>query len=254
MLEVLTRAFRQEKEIQGIQMKQEEGKFFYLQRTYLVYISRLFVSPELKLNGKQYLPSWKAGVVKFLCKTPLSCLFSFFWITTWLYFQVLQIGVITQSQGTPFSDKNPACPSTCWAMRSPHRRDTTVPCVCVLTADSTQLVKNPVRYSPEWCSCCQCLPLLPRPSLHKTLYSLRADESDHRAHPAQSQLDNQYIYWLSSLLLTSSCLCPLPSADASWPQVNDLHRNLCLRFWRPENYNSHSGSWSQLSRPWPGNS
>ena len=57
MLEVLTRAFRQEKEIQGIQMKQEEGKFFYLQRTYLVYISRLFVSPELKLNGKQYLPS-----------------------------------------------------------------------------------------------------------------------------------------------------------------------------------------------------
>ena len=127
----------------------------------------------------------------FFVKTPLSCLFSFFWITTSLYFQVLQIGVITQSQGTPFSDKNPACPSTCWAMRSPHRRDTTVPCVCVLPADSTQGVKNPVRYSPEWCSCCPCLPLLPRPSLHKTLYSLRAAESGHRAHPAQIRLDNQ---------------------------------------------------------------
>lgn len=68
MLEVLTRAFKQEKEIQGIQIKQEEGKFFYLQRTYLIYISRLSVSPELKLNEKQYLPSWKAEVVKLPCK------------------------------------------------------------------------------------------------------------------------------------------------------------------------------------------
>nr|XP_020729546.1 uncharacterized protein LOC110125045 isoform X2 [Odocoileus virginianus texanus] len=100
---------------------------------------------------------------------------------------VLQIGVITQSQGTPFSDKHQACSSTCWAMRSPHQRDTPMPRVCVLTADSTQGVKNPVSYSPQWCSCC---PRLPKPSLHKTSFSLRAS-SGPRAHPAQSRLDNQ---------------------------------------------------------------